>query len=149
MPAHSQRKQPRLLKRFFLWIGISVLFVSFTGGFNFACSNGEQTNSEPFISDKLVAPPDCYCIAPGTACSTDADCKSPVKNCMPLLCSRGYCERKKEEDPPELPPDDGGPEPYPNCPLTCKKDSDCNPLYCGQRDWCDKGECKDPGITRP
>jgi len=148
MPSKSKTKDKMLLRWLFYWIGMSFLFVSFMGGANCKCPNPE-TNTEAIKSEKLIRPPDCYCIAPGTPCSNDQDCKTKVHYCMRLVCSRGYCEEFREEDPNEFPPDDGGPEPYPNCPLTCKTHDDCNPLYCGNRDYCKNKTCQDPGIIRP
>ena len=146
MPNKSKTENNILLKWIFSWVGMCFLLVSLVGGVHCKCPNPEdENNTEPV----LVRPPDCYCVAPGTACSTDADCKTKVRYCMPLVCSRGYCEEFREEDPNEFTPDDGGPEPCPNCPLTCKSNTDCNPLYCGLADYCKEGKCVDPGIVHP
>lgn len=132
-----------------LCLGFCLFFAVFAGGANCQCPPPpeEDTNGESAQADAGPPQPDCYCVAPGSSCRTDNDCRTQVKYCIVLVCIKGTCEEPREpvEEPiPEEPPD-----PPPGCPATCKTDSECDHWYCGERKFCRESQCQDSGIIRP
>lgn len=130
------------------WLALCACYVSIAGGINCKCPPPEP-DGEIVDVDAGETKDECYCVAPGSPCQVDGDCRSKIKYCIFLTCQNKTCKEPSEAPPPEPVPDVETPEPPPTCPQSCNSDEDCNKDVCGKFVYCKEKRCSDSGIVIP
>lgn len=133
-------------------MGVCVVYVVVAGGVTCQCPPPEP-DGEIVEVDAAQPGPECYCVAPGSSCQTDGDCRTQIKYCIFLTCQGGRCLEPTEAPPAEpVPEKEAEPyEPPPSCPAQCNSDADCKPELCGEYIYCKDSEkrCVKSNIVRP
>ncbi|TNE45450.1 MAG: hypothetical protein EP343_26405 [Deltaproteobacteria bacterium] len=143
-PSHNRA----FAKWLMFWLALCGCYMTIAGGVNCKCPPPEP-DGEIVDVDASETKDDCYCVAPGSPCQIDGDCRTKIKYCIFLTCQSGSCQEPRETPPPEPVPEETNTEPPPTCPVNCGNDTDCNKDICGEYIYCKEGRCSKSDIVIP
>ncbi len=147
----SKHKYKKAFRRWlYSWLIVCFIISFFAGGINCKCPEPPEDEGTVYDANNTENnQKDCYCVAPGTPCGKDSDCRTKILYCIELFCRNGTCIESPEIPPKEVVPEREPTEPPPQCPSSCQSDTDCKEEICGDYNLCKSNICQKNDIVIP